>query len=111
MKQGVISIQNGNFNDTNSGYWNNRASYGGVYYFKDAITNIKGITAFNNSAQYGGAVYAEDSTNVDAQDSIFTKNYASLAGGTFAVIRSTLTRTLNSISLNNCTIEESFCEA
>lgn len=107
---GVINVYKGDFIDSYSVYRNNRAKQGGAYYFKDANANISHILAINNSAEYGGAIQSEDSTNFNAESSTFINNYATQAGGTISVIRSTLVRTLNTVILSNCVITGSFSE-
>jgi hypothetical protein len=97
--------------DEGSRYTNMNAVYGGVYYLKDSFAEINGIEVKNSLTQYGGVIYSVDSSRFTITKSKFQNTQASYSGGAILILRSSLLRKVDTISISDTEITDTYANS
>jgi hypothetical protein len=97
--------------DEGSRYTNMNAVYGGVYYLKDSFAEIEGIEVKNSLTQYGGVIYSVDSSRFNITKSKFQNTQASYSGGAILILRSSLLRKVDTISISETEITDTYANS
>ena len=95
MYSSIYSVLNEQLKISSSGFWSNKASYGGAVFFFNISSFAANCTFMGNMASFGGAVYATF-TNLSVKNTIFQANTAAEMGGGVALNISNLNFSGNS---------------